>query len=350
MTYEGEEPIEVNGKKVVAFKESGTWTIPEGVTNVDVLVVAGGGGGGFRGGHDSGGGGGGAGGLVFESSHSVKDKTSIPLTIGAGGGVNDEDNGSDGGDSTFDNITAIGGGGGARFDLDGNDGGSGGGAAGRNIEEGGSGGSGTDNQGNNGGSRNFVGDAGGAGGGGAGEAGSNIIDDPVGRPGGVGLNFADIFGTNYGEIDNGDAWFAGGGGGGGSSLSGGSDGAGGKGGGGNGNDSATANTGGGGGGGNRTSPNPGAGGSGIVIIRYREPVTIKGKVTLNSNNIEGATVRLINSTTGSYVGDTLTDAQGEYEFKVESDTDDYHAMVEYESGENKYHAVSYPFLKGGEDE
>ena len=56
MVYTGETPIEHNGKKVVAFLESGEWTIPDGVTKVDVLVVAGGGGGGTREG-----GGGGAG-------------------------------------------------------------------------------------------------------------------------------------------------------------------------------------------------------------------------------------------------------------------------------------------------
>ena len=78
--------------------------------------------------------------------------------------------------------------------------------------------------------------------------------------------------------------------------------------------------------------------------------TIKGKVTLNSTNVEGAKVRLINDTTNEYVGDTLSDASGDYEFSVFSDTDDFHAMVEYESGGNKYHAVSYPFIKGGEDE
>ena len=94
----------------------------------------------------------------------------------------------------------------------------------------------------------------------------------------------------------------------------------------------------------------GYGGSGIVLIAYEEPsFIIKGKVTLNSTNIEGAKVRLINDTTNEYVGDTLTDASGDYEFNVGSDTDDFHAMVEYESGENKYHAVSYPFIKGGEE-
>ena len=74
-----------------------------------------------------------------------------------------------------------------------------------------------------------------------------------------------------------------------------------------------------------------------------------GNVKLDGSNVEGAKVRLINDTTNEYVGDTLSDASGDYEFEVANDTDDFHAMVEYESGENKYHAVSYPFIKGGEE-
>ena len=93
-------------------------------------------------------------------------------------------------------------------------------------------------------------------------------------------------------------------------------------------------------------------GHGLVEIEILSmgSFTIKDKVTLNSTNVEGAKVRLINDTTNEYVGDTLTDVNGEYEFEVGSDTDDFHAMVEYESGGNKYHAYSKPFIKGGEDE
>ena len=77
--------------------------------------------------------------------------------------------------------------------------------------------------------------------------------------------------------------------------------------------------------------------------------TIKGTVNLNASPVEGAKVRLINDTTNTYIGDTLTDASGNYEFSVSSDTADHHAMVEYESGGNKYHALSKPFIKGGEE-
>ena len=77
--------------------------------------------------------------------------------------------------------------------------------------------------------------------------------------------------------------------------------------------------------------------------------SIKGTVNLNASPVEGAKVRLINDTTNTYIGDTLTDASGNYEFSVSSDTVDHHAMVEYESGGNKYHALSKPFIKGGEE-
>ena len=84
-------------------------------------------------------------------------------------------------------------------------------------------------------------------------------------------------------------------------------------------------------------------------INVESPFTIKGKVNLNASTVEGAKVRLINDTTDSYVGDTVSDVNGDYEFNVSSDTDDFHVMVEYESGGNKYHALSKPFIKGGEE-
>ena len=80
------------------------------------------------------------------------------------------------------------------------------------------------------------------------------------------------------------------------------------------------------------------------------PFIIKGKVTLNSTNIEGAKVRLISDTTNTYVDDTLTDVNGDYEFEVDNDTDDFHAMVEYEENGTLYRAKSKPFIKGGEEE
>ena len=39
MTYKGEPLITVGGKKIVAFLESGEWTVPSGITNVDGVNV-----------------------------------------------------------------------------------------------------------------------------------------------------------------------------------------------------------------------------------------------------------------------------------------------------------------------
>ena len=55
---------------------SGTWTVPAGITSVDVLVVAGGGGG-----AGNAGGGGGAGGVVRNTAYSVTPGATISLTI-----------------------------------------------------------------------------------------------------------------------------------------------------------------------------------------------------------------------------------------------------------------------------
>ena len=288
MAYTGETPIEHNGKKVVAFLESGEWTIPDGVTKVDVLVVAGGGGGG-----NSRGGGGGAGGLIFRPNYQVESGTSIDVVVGQGGShISGGNPGENGDNSSFDNLIALGGGGGGAVsgsddpdNYNGNDGGSGGGAR-RGDDRTTYGGSGTQpsQSGDSGSPYGFGNDGSGstssdeaAGGGGAGEPGT-LLPMGEGQTGGDGLkevvieettyNFATLFGTNYGVDDDGDgeAWFAGGGGG--------QETTGGKGGGGEGCHSneclpGTENTG-GGGGGDRTD-NGTDGGSGIVLIAYEEP-------------------------------------------------------------------------------
>ena len=64
----------------MGFSTSYTWTVPEGVTGVDVLVVGGGGGGGY-----DGGGGGGGGKVVELRGVSVTPYQSIPIVIGLGG-------------------------------------------------------------------------------------------------------------------------------------------------------------------------------------------------------------------------------------------------------------------------
>jgi len=67
---------------VSAFTKVGehTWTVPDGVYSVDVLVVAGGGGGGYR--HGAGGG---AGGVLYTEKYNVSPGQIINVVVGAGG-------------------------------------------------------------------------------------------------------------------------------------------------------------------------------------------------------------------------------------------------------------------------
>jgi len=235
---------------VHTFNSSGTFTVPTGLSgNAAVLVVAGGGAGAFSGG-------GGAGGLVYQSSHAVTSQT-YNITVGDGGIIQAWDQpGGSGQNSIFDNIMAIGGGGGGKIDTAGVSGGSGGGAGG-NSAVGGLilGGSGTSGQGYVGGHNDSYSCSPAGGGGGAGEAGHEASPG-IGGNGGDGLAYS---------ISGSSVYYAGGGGGGSSCANGGS---GGLGGGGNASSNGLANRGGGGGGRRISSVSPGAGGSGIVIIRY----------------------------------------------------------------------------------
>jgi len=268
---------DVDGKRIHTFTSSGTFEIISGSANVEYLVVAGGGGGGGHGDTSTGGGGGGAGGYL-SGSKSVGTGNYIVIA-GAGGSAGlaqaGGDAGGDGGDSIFDDITAIGGGGGAAYTSanDGRPGGSGGGGATKAVNDIGFGGTGIMGQGNDGGDGYTVEIAStGAGGGGAGTAGTNGSVNGNGA-GGNGLS---------NSITGSTVTYAGGGGGG-QGFGGGSAGTGGSGGGGQGGfvsvrgsdgsgfDGAP-NTGGGGGGagGNDGLPHTsgGAGGSGIVIVSY----------------------------------------------------------------------------------
>ena len=266
---------------------STTWTVPAGVSQVDVLIVAGGGGGGGG----AWGGGGGGGGVLYGSCVSVTAGANLPVTVGAGGtgGLNNLDNSSNrgisGGNSSFNGATAIGGGGGGgyayqggtNYGLKGLPGGSGGGHG--ELQQGAgfiAGGASTQTApagyaayGNAGGSTTGVMQAG-SGGGGAGAPGGALQTYGLPTVGGAGASF-DISGTMT-------AYAGGGGGGGGSVQSGGNypGAAGGVGGGGAGasgngvtGTAGAANTGGGGGGAgfNGSGGAGGAGGSGIVIIR-----------------------------------------------------------------------------------
>lgn len=241
---------------IAAFTADGSWECPAGVTRVAALVVAGGGSGGR-----AYGGGGGAGGVLYDPRHAVTPGQTYPITVGAGGAALSGDGvGNDGGNSVFDDMTAVGGGGGGGGShFEGHNGGSGGGS----FAAAGAAGTGIPGQGNDG-SQGYTGGAGG----GAGGPGRGLSSGSVGfSVGGGGLDFSDVFGTSYGE-----SGFFGGGGGGAATAT--AYGPGGKGGGGNGSveggaaaTSATANTGGGGGGTNLAS-NSGGGGSGIVLIGY----------------------------------------------------------------------------------
>ena len=265
-----------------SFTASGTFSVPSGVTAVDVLVVAGGG----AGGGDAGGGGG-AGGLIYRPGFTVTPGGTITVTVGAGGGnTSGNARGITGQDSVFGTLTAKGGGGGGGGAGGGLSGGSGGGARSGQTSGGASanqstqpGDSGTYGFGNSGGNSNAS--PGGGGGGGAGGAGAQNGSGNNGGDGGVGKAYTIADGTT-------SVYYAGGGGG---AFEGGSRpgapriGTGGQGGGGNGGarnttpaipdaqesphaTGGTANRGGGGGGNGEDNQGDMTGGKGIVIVSY----------------------------------------------------------------------------------
>lgn len=267
-----------------SFKTVGTtsWTAPANVTSVEVLVVAGGGGGGAN--HA---GGGGAGGVIYRSGYPVTPGQSYTVTVGAGGSraTSFPGQGSNGGNSVFDRLIAIGGGGGGcRRDTgtagleNGRDGGSGGGGGGQGTDDTPTspGGKGTPGQGNDGGIASYHAGAGGGGAVNEGETTYNSIggSSSTVRPGdgGDGAYFPQ-FASEGGSPAG---WFGGGGGGGGYIANVAPIGRGGAGGGGKGQVGGSdagvngvANTGGGGGGANGGgNTNGGNGGSGIVILSY----------------------------------------------------------------------------------
>jgi len=254
--------ITVNNYNVTSFTSSGTFSVPVGVTSVNVLVVAGGGGGGFYnacGGGAYWAGGGGAGGLIYRPAFPVTPGGTVAVTVGDGGqgGFDGPTAAPSGQDSVFGTLTAKGGGGGGssyapNISYNGASGGSGGGAGSGSIRTGGSatqptqpGDSGTYGFGNVGGNTPHA-SPGGGGGGGAGSAGT-VGSGPTygGGPGGAGLAYTIADGTT-------PVFYAGGGGGGG--HGGGNPGSGIP-------NSGGTNLGGGGKGGN-------TGGKGVVIVNY----------------------------------------------------------------------------------
>jgi len=242
--------------------------------NVEYLVVGGGGGGGS----DTGGGGG-AGGFLTGTASKAFD-TTFTVTVGAGGtGGNYPTDGTDGGNSVFDNVTATGGGRGMTETFAAATGGSGGGGAGGPGLK--LGAAGTVGQGNAGGNGSGVNPStyGRAGGGGGADAAGANAGVGVGGAGGAG---------KASSITGSSVTYAGGGGGGAIfSGNGGAGGAGGGGAGGNGQNAfgtaGTANTGGGGGGASNDTggvhESGGNGGSGVVILKFLDADTKTPTVT-----------------------------------------------------------------------
>jgi len=245
------------GYKYHTFTSSGSFIVSVG-GDVEYLIVAGGGG--------SGTGGGGAGGYLAATGLTLSAATTYGIVVGGGGaGGSSSTRGTNGVDTTFNSLTAIGGGGGSRNDRCGGSegaqsGGSGGGGGATSTVSG-CGGSGTTGQGNAGGTSSTSFPHPGSGGGGAGAAGVGGSGN-IGA-GGIGSNAHSSWAT---ATSTGDSGYYAGGGAGGYTNSGALGASGGTGGGGDtGGNAGTANTGGGGGG---DSSAGGAGGSGIVIIRY----------------------------------------------------------------------------------
>jgi hypothetical protein len=274
--------IQILAPATQSFTSSGTFSVPSGVTAVDVLVVGGGGAGGTH--HGAGAG---AGGLIYRPGFPVTPGGTVSVTVGDGGAATNNypspspsgEKGASGQASVFGTLTAQGGGGGGYASNRGvTPGGSASGysapggtnpGSGATLQTDQSGESGNYGFGNIGGGND--GDSAG-GGGGAGGAGGNGQSSGPGGQGGIGRAYTIADGTT-------SVYYAGGGGG--SRYP--SDnpgGQGGQGGGGNGGKTnednypsrgGTANRGGGGGAADRgpgTEGKGGGGGKGIVIVRY----------------------------------------------------------------------------------
>ena len=260
--------ITIQAPVVQTFTASGTFSVPSGISTVQVLVVGAGGG--------SYNGGGGAGGLVYRSDYPVTPGGTVSVTVGDGGNPGGQPSGAgNGGNSVFGTITAQGGGYGGDKNSNGSAGGSGGGG-GRDGSSGGTGqqspsggGTGYGNNGGNGAASTY---GGAGGGGGAGASGSTGGRDGTG-PGETGGNGG--IGRSYNIADGTTQVYYAGGGGGTAEINPSGQGSGGQGGGGNAASNSqtvqpgTANRGGGAGGrGGGPGANGGYGGKGVVIVRW----------------------------------------------------------------------------------
>ena len=258
---------------------SGSFTVPTGVTSIEALIVAGGGGGGGVDSASETSSGAGGGGVVHHATLASTPAGTIAYSVGGGGTPGDSSSsreGTNGGNSTFGSITALGGGGGGSGV--GSNGGSGGGGG-----RGNAGGDAT--QTDSGGGTGYGYDAGdctdgynanySSGGGGAGAASADATATANGGDGGAGRLFSNF--TSYGV----SGYFAGGGAGAGTSSSGtAGSGGGGTAGGGDG----TANTG-GGGGGRLNAGTGGAGGTGFIGLRYTAEAVSATGTALGTTNV-----------------------------------------------------------------
>jgi len=284
------------GREIIT--SSRPFSVPNGVTTLDLILVGGGSGAGKS---RNGAGGGGAGGVKHIVGLAVAEGASLPAVIGAGGAGADGSTTSDGyagSATTFAGQIAHAGspGGGQNQDAPGG-GASGGGAPGHSgtVFLGGAGTPGEGNAGGNGKANIIVNSRSGGGGGGAGAAGLPGTGGASPGNGGDGINLAPWLGgaflygiphpdggfilTPIGE----GGWVAGGGAGGRTSQAGGALGQGGLGGGGDGADGDTATgvaalpgSGGGGGAGGAngslgTAGTGGAGATGLLVITYDQP-------------------------------------------------------------------------------
>jgi hypothetical protein len=264
-----------NGKCQVKFLADGTFTVPSGVTTVDLLIVGGGAGGG---GVSAGGGATGAGGAGGQArtimGTAVTQGAEIPVSVGAGGAGGTTGAGTDGIVSVFGSpldpnsilTRAFGGYAGLNTGSSSRGGQTLANALGYTTIPGGDG----DLQGSGGGGGS--GGAGGKGGAVTGGAGTG-----VGGSGGIGVDAATDFALSGSTI-------FGAGGGGAGTTTGGQSGAAIAGNGGSGaspaGQSATANFGGGGGGGNGTiaGGSGGAGGSGVVLVQFTDPPVVPSAI------------------------------------------------------------------------
>ena len=179
--------------------------------SVEYLMLGGGGAGATSDGSVAAGGGGGAGGYIAGTT-SLSRATAYNITVGAAGArstASGNQTGGSGGDTTFNGLTALGGGGGGRWGQVGRTGGSGGGGGGRNGTAGGAAtqpSSASGGHGNNGGaaapgSGSTV-DSGGGGGGAGSFAGNQNAGNGTGGMPGLGRSNS-ITGTSVRYADGG---------------------------------------------------------------------------------------------------------------------------------------------------